>query len=351
MAKIFISHSSNDKEIIDLFKNKILNGGLGIADEDIAYTSAPETGVTIGNNIPQYIKDNIASCDFVFFMISENYRKSEVCLNEMGAAWALDKCIKPFIIGDIGFGSIGWLYGRNLGAKIDDGELLDELRDTFTEQYGQKTKTVVWNKYKAEFISSVAEVKQPILLPVVVEDARVVELGLLDYLDVYDEEQSKLLLILNNITTAIVKLGENTTKRTSQIVVVKSQPQTKSTRSHMRAIFAGFAKEIDCMSELVESEIDNLKLYYDSMVDCAVRIKSKYEEDSETRQQNISSMTEFMAAILSAREAIMSFAETVEESNDMEQNFMTSRDRLVDNCKTLVTFFDGCLIRIPELLK
>lgn len=58
MAKIFISHSSNDKDVVDLFKKFILNAGLGILDSDIAYTSAPETGVPTGNSIPQYIKDN-----------------------------------------------------------------------------------------------------------------------------------------------------------------------------------------------------------------------------------------------------------------------------------------------------
>lgn len=94
MAKIFISHSSKDKAIVDLFKNIILNAGLGISDNDIAYTSAPETGVPTGGNIPKYIKENIADSDFVFWMVSDNYRKSEVCLNEMGAAWALDKNIK-----------------------------------------------------------------------------------------------------------------------------------------------------------------------------------------------------------------------------------------------------------------
>ena len=57
MAKIFISHSSEDNEIIGLFKNMILNASLGISDNDIAYTSAPETGVPTGGNIPQYIKE------------------------------------------------------------------------------------------------------------------------------------------------------------------------------------------------------------------------------------------------------------------------------------------------------
>lgn len=140
MAKIFISHSSNDKGIVDLFKDLILNAGLGVLDRDIAYTSAPETGVPTGGNIPQYIKDNIADSDFVFFMISENYRKSEVCLNEMGAAWALDKNVKPLLLHNVSFESVGWLYRVNLCARIDDLDRLDELRDEFIENMEVKLK-------------------------------------------------------------------------------------------------------------------------------------------------------------------------------------------------------------------
>lgn len=152
MAKIFISHSSNDKDVVDLFKKFILNAGLGILDSDIAYTSAPETGVPTGNSIPQYIKDNIKSSDFVFFIISENYRRSEVCLNEMGAAWILDKNVKPLLLSDVSFTSVGWLYQVSLCAKISDAERLDELRDEFIESYEDIPKTSVWNRNKNEFL-------------------------------------------------------------------------------------------------------------------------------------------------------------------------------------------------------
>lgn len=82
--KFFISHSSKDKNIVDIFVDKILRLGLSVDANDIAYTSREDTGVVNGENIPQYIKTNIANCEFMFFIVSENYRKSEVCLNEMG---------------------------------------------------------------------------------------------------------------------------------------------------------------------------------------------------------------------------------------------------------------------------
>ena len=89
--KIFISHSSKDKQIVDIFVDKLLHLGLQIDPNDVAYTSREETGVGTGEDIRKFIKENISTCDFVFFMISENYKKSEICLNEMGAALAAEK--------------------------------------------------------------------------------------------------------------------------------------------------------------------------------------------------------------------------------------------------------------------
>lgn len=78
--KIFISHSSKDKQIVDIFVDKLLHLGLQIDPNDVAYTSREETGVGTGEDIRKFIKENISTCDFVFFMISENYKKSEICI-------------------------------------------------------------------------------------------------------------------------------------------------------------------------------------------------------------------------------------------------------------------------------
>ena len=88
LNKIFISHSSEDKQLIDEFVDKILRLSCGFNTSDIIYTSRQSTGVSLGDGIPQFIKENIKTSSLVFFMISPNYRQSEVCLNEMGAALA-----------------------------------------------------------------------------------------------------------------------------------------------------------------------------------------------------------------------------------------------------------------------
>ncbi len=350
MAKIFISHSSSDKEIIDLFKNKILNGGLGVADDDIAYTSAVETGVITGGNIPQYIKDNIESCDFVFFMISENYRKSEICLNEMGASWALDKCIKPFIIGDIGFESIGWLYGRNLGAKIDDGERLDELRDIFIEQYGLKTKTNVWNRYKAEFISSISEHLQSSLLPaiveVAVEDSEVNELGLLDYRELFDQAVSDVLGIMNILTLDANTFTENMQKENLIVQSIQSNFTTPSAKASSQRMAANMMK----FSTSINQNIPTFKDKFGEFIKYAKLLHDSTENDETTKSGNLIALQEFITALKGTRESIATQIPAFNNLPNLEQKINTAKKQLIKSLKDLVKSYDECLEETGPLL-
>lgn len=50
------------------------------------------------------------ACGYILFFISKNYNLSDVCKNEMGAAWALSgKRILPFVFPDIEFKQMGFL--------------------------------------------------------------------------------------------------------------------------------------------------------------------------------------------------------------------------------------------------
>lgn len=147
--KIFISHSSKDSEYIDSFVNNILCLGCGYPPDDIIYTSRQSTGVRPGENIPNYIKKNLGEVSLVLFMISENYKKSEVCLNEMGAAWALERKTVPLLIPGNDFKSIGWLASMDKALRLDDSEGLDKLYEMIVR--GDKNVTL-WNVQKNKFI-------------------------------------------------------------------------------------------------------------------------------------------------------------------------------------------------------
>ena len=155
-VKIFISHSSIDKPIVESFITYVLRLGCGLQPKDILCTSIESTGIKTGKDIRTYLREQLQSCDYVFFMISDNYIKSSICLNEMGGAWVLEKNIKPFLFPKSTFSDMGWLYEISKGAKLDNEEALDELHDEILGKYQliEHPKTSDWTTQKKMFISS-----------------------------------------------------------------------------------------------------------------------------------------------------------------------------------------------------
>ena len=133
---IFISHASADKQIIKKFIDIILKEGLGLRDTEIACTSFEATGIKPGHDIPQYIKDNIAAAKVVLAMVSKAYKASEVCQNEVGAAWALNNSPIQVLLQDVDFDELGWLLKLNKASRIDSQEYLDSLEEEICDRMG-----------------------------------------------------------------------------------------------------------------------------------------------------------------------------------------------------------------------
>ncbi len=160
-VKVFISHASADKSLITPFVEMVLQLGLGLHNEDIAYTSEESFGVEPGDNIIRYIKDNITSASVVLIMISSNYKKSEVCLNEMGAAWALNKKCISVVLPDSGFEKLGWLTSFEKAEKIYEKDQVLSLCEKIAELLGinlnKKLKTT--SKKIDEFLKKLKTIK------------------------------------------------------------------------------------------------------------------------------------------------------------------------------------------------
>ena len=79
---------------------------------------------------------------------------SEVCQNELGAAWALDnKRILPFKFPNIKFTEIGFLNTVKQAADISDTSKLDELYDELCKSYEIQPDWVNFNMQKNEFVN------------------------------------------------------------------------------------------------------------------------------------------------------------------------------------------------------
>lgn len=156
---IFISHAGNDKEIVKLFVDYILKNGLGLRDENIVCTSFEETTMKGGEDIPLYIKKNIKVSSVVLSMVSQNYRRSEVCMNEVGAAWALDNPPIQIVLPDADFDSIGWLVCLNKALKISERSNLDKLYETLCKRIEiNKPSITSWNGTVTSFLEKLPDV-------------------------------------------------------------------------------------------------------------------------------------------------------------------------------------------------
>ena len=150
--KLFISHSSKDKAIVNGFIKEILKIGCGFKDSDI-FCTIDSTVIRTGDDFRETIVENMRSCDFILLFISENYLKSEICHNEMGAAWALDgKRILPFVLPDVTFNQMGFLNVVKQGASITDKSKLDEFYNEVCGYYGISSDWPSFNKAKEDFI-------------------------------------------------------------------------------------------------------------------------------------------------------------------------------------------------------
>jgi len=153
--RVFISHSSKDKAIINSFVKEILKIGCGFKDEDIFCTLDP-SAIRTGDDFREKIIENMKKCDYILLFISENYNLSDVCKNEMGAAWALDgKRILPFTLPGISFEQMGFLNVVKQGASITEKRKLDELYQELCSNYDMVPDWPAFNTAKDDFLDSV----------------------------------------------------------------------------------------------------------------------------------------------------------------------------------------------------
>ena len=155
--KIFISHATKDAPIINAFVKEILMLGCGFSSNDI-FCTLDHTTIRTGDDFSAKIVEGMKGCNFILCMISDNYQKSEICQNELGAAWALeDKRMLPFKFPNVKFIETGFLNVVKQGADITDNSKLDELYTELCDYYGLHQDWINFNQRKIDFIKVVNE--------------------------------------------------------------------------------------------------------------------------------------------------------------------------------------------------
>jgi hypothetical protein len=89
--RIFVSHSSEDRVILDELTSLLVVSIDGLDKRDLRYTSRPATGLWTGNLITPTLASEIANCDCFVAVVSESWCHSQYCASEIGAALASGK--------------------------------------------------------------------------------------------------------------------------------------------------------------------------------------------------------------------------------------------------------------------
>ncbi len=129
--KIFISHSSKDKELVLMFVDLLVHG-FHIDYDEIFFTSM-ENALRVVEDFIKSIKENLHDSEIVLFLITQNYIDSKFCIMEMGAAWAFKDNIFPIIVPPLDYNIL-----NDTPLKITQSIILSDAEDLFKKLYEYK---------------------------------------------------------------------------------------------------------------------------------------------------------------------------------------------------------------------
>ena len=358
--KIFISHSSKDKQIVDIFVDKLLHLGLQIDPNDVAYTSREETGVGTGEDIRKFIKENISTCDFVFFMISENYKKSEICLNEMGAAWATDRTVIPLVFPNLSFDSIGWLYNVRKGLLLNDPDALDSIFDDITEKYSYKPRINTWNRNKNEFILFINNLNSQSTSPILISDItvnnsdiievnaeEVEDLDIFDIRENFDSKCREFNELMNNLSIQQNEFNDRMPKHVEQLNAVGATKNMKKIRIAIMAV----ANDMDDIATLYDESAPKIITIFGEIIDWGVKLQ-QYDlgdNNEQIKAENREALHSLVIAVLTGKNALINGRNELTKIIGIEKHQKRAQRRLTESYTKIIEAFEKCTIKANDM--
>lgn len=121
LGPIFVSHAHADATVVGSLL-ELLVKGLTVGEGDILATSLLGKEIPAGVMWADYLKDRLTDTRLVVMVLTPNFLKSEFCLIELGALWALEKPVLPIVVPP--------LSKRDLGHILNNMQCLDAHKDT-----------------------------------------------------------------------------------------------------------------------------------------------------------------------------------------------------------------------------
>lgn len=159
--KIFISHSSKDKPIVDAFVDLLIRAG--VSESDIFSSSTPGTHIRTGADLYECLRSILDDENvFVFLFLSDNYYSSPVCLNEMGAAWVKQVKWRYILLPGFSFDQVQGVIKQNesIGISLSPIDAMTrerffDLKDDIENWFGLRIRANVWERARDKFFECV----------------------------------------------------------------------------------------------------------------------------------------------------------------------------------------------------
>jgi len=158
--KIFISHATVDLPYIKCFVE--LLEAVGLTEDNMFCSSIREYGVRMGKDIFETLKTLFKENKLmVMYMLSDNYYRSAVCLNEMGAAWILQSEDYSILLPGFDFSKMkGTINPNKVGVKLDGKDLkadLNELKEILCKEFKIIISSNKWERVRDSFINKISK--------------------------------------------------------------------------------------------------------------------------------------------------------------------------------------------------
>lgn len=166
VPKVFISHSSKDKLITDALVELLKKGG--IPENQIVASSTPGTQIHTGASLYTELRNELSNDNvFVFFLLSDNFYESTVCLNEMGATWVKGVPYVPMILPGFSFNKVEGVIKENERVGVSLFNLDENTKERFghiktglANHFGLDIPDANWELGLLHLFSEVAKYKE-----------------------------------------------------------------------------------------------------------------------------------------------------------------------------------------------
>lgn len=163
--KVFISHSSKDKDYIEAFVELLED--VGLKENEIVCSSVPPYCIPLDNGVYEWLVNQFQRYELhVIYALSENYYSSVASMNEMGAAWAMKHKWTGILMPGFSFDKVeGCIDKTQIGIKLDDSDKrtlkyrLSELKNSLIQEFDlDSISESRWERKRDKFLDEISDI-------------------------------------------------------------------------------------------------------------------------------------------------------------------------------------------------